>query len=330
MPSESSVSSRFGDGSARTEKGGATVDIDQARRRLRGSIVPLVTPFTPENEIDQVALKTLIDWQLESGTHGISTTGTTGEPAALSILERERMISLVVQMVGGRVPVLAGTGTNNLEETLRLTRYAEAAGADAVLVIVPYYNRPSQEGLYRYFRAVAEATGLAVVVYNIPGRTAVNLEPETLARIVDDCPNVIGVKEANPNLHQVSEILHLLGRDFLVYSGIEALSFPMLALGGAGHVAATANVMPREVADLYNLAVEGRWEEARALHYRLLPLNEALFLETNPGPVKTALGWMGKIHPRLRLPLAPPSPATEARLRRVMVDLGLLTEATPA
>jgi 4-hydroxy-tetrahydrodipicolinate synthase len=306
------------------------VDIDQARRRLRGSIVPLVTPFTPDNDIDQVALQALIDWQLESGSHGISVTGSTGEPAALSILERERMISLAVQLVGGRAPVLAGTGTNNLEETLRLTRYAEAAGADAVLVIVPYYSRPTQEGLYQYFRAVAEATSLPVVVYNIPGRTAVNLEPETLARLADDCPNIVGVKEANPNLHQVSQILHLLGPHFLVYSGIEALSFPMLALGGAGHVAATANVMPREVADLYNLAAEGRWEEARALHYRLLPLNEALFLETNPGPVKTALGWMGRIHPRLRLPLAPPGPRTEERLRRVMLDLGLLPGGSPA
>ncbi|MBE3589323.1 MAG: 4-hydroxy-tetrahydrodipicolinate synthase [Firmicutes bacterium] len=302
------------------------MDRAEAQRRLRGSIVPLVTPFTPEDEIDAAALRRLVDWQLRSGTHGISVTGTTGEPSALSLEERERMVALAVEAVNGRAPVVAGTGTNNLKETLRLTRRAQELGADAALVIVPYYNRPSQRGLYEYFRAVCESVDLPVIIYNIPGRTAVNLEVETLARLYEDCPNVVGVKEANTNLQQVSdEIAACPG--ILVYSGIEALCFPMLALGGAGHVSATANVMPREVAELYDLCAAGRWEEARALHYRLLPLNEALFLETNPGPVKTALGWMGLIHPALRPPLVPPAEGNRAKLRRVMQDLGLLAAA---
>lgn len=299
------------------------MDRAEAQRRLRGSIVPMVTPFTPDDEIDAAAFRRLVEWQLANGTHGISVTGTTGEPSALSLDEREFMIELAVEATAGRAPVVAGTGTNNLRETIRLTKRAEALGADAALVIVPYYNRPSQRGLYEHFKAVCESVALPVIIYNIPGRTAVNLEVETMARLYEDCPNVVGVKEANTNLQQVSdEIAACPG--ILVYSGIEALCFPMLALGGTGHVSATANVMPREVAQLYDLCAAGRWEEARALHYRLLPLNEALFLETNPGPVKTALGWMGKIHPALRLPLAPPGEAAQAKLRRVMEDLGLL------
>jgi 4-hydroxy-tetrahydrodipicolinate synthase len=288
--------------------------------RLRGSIVPLVTPFTAEDEIDQQAVRSLIDWQLASGSHGISVTGTTGEPSALSLGERETMIRLAVEATAGRAPVLAGTGTNNLKETLHLTRVAERSGADAALVIVPYYNRPSQQGLEVYLRRVADSTSLPVVVYNIPGRTAVNLLPETLARIAAASPNVVGVKEAYTDLQQVSDILLTLGRDFLVFSGIEALCFPMLALGGAGHVSATANVLPHEVAHLYDLTRAGRWDEARDLHYRLLPLNEALFLETNPGPVKCVLGWMGKIHPGLRLPLIGPQPAVQRKLAAALKD----------
>ncbi len=295
--------------------------------RLRGSIVPLVTPFTPEDEIDEQAVRSLIDWQLDCGSHGISVTGTTGEPSALTLGERETMIRLAVDATAGRAPVLAGCGTNNLKETLHLTRVAERAGADAALVIVPYYNRPTQKGLEAYLCRVADSTSLPVVVYNIPGRTAVNLLPETLARIREASPNVVGVKEAYTDLQQVSEILQVVGRDFLVFSGIEALCFPMLALGGAGHVSATANVLPHEVAHLYDLAQAGRWDEARDLHYRLLPLNLALFLETNPGPVKCVLGWMGKIHSALRLPLVPPQPAVEQRLAAALKDWAIQTPA---
>jgi 4-hydroxy-tetrahydrodipicolinate synthase len=297
--------------------------LEAARSRLRGSIVPLPSPFRA-GQLDLATLRDLIEWQIGAGSHGISVAGTTGEPSALAPEERERLIAATVEAVAGRVPVLAGTGSNNLEETLRYTRFAERAGADAALVIVPYYNRPSQEGLYRHFAAVAAATSLPVVIYNIPGRTAVNMEPETMARLRRDHPNVVGVKEANRDLEQVSRVLAACGRDFLVFSGIESLCFPMLALGGAGHVSATANVLPAEVARLYDLCAAGRWDEARDLHYHLLAMNEVLFVETNPGPLKAALGMMGRIDPELRLPLAPPSPANMERIRAVLRQYGLI------
>ncbi len=295
---------------------------DQARARLRGSIVPMVSPFR-DGRLDEQGLRGLIDWQIASGSHGISVAGTTGEPSALTPDERERLIAVAVEQVAGRVPMLAGTGSNNLEETLRFTRFAQAHGADAVLVIVPYYNRPSQEGMYRHFATVAAATTLPLVIYNIPGRTAANMEPATMARLRRDHPNVVGVKEANVDMQHVSRVLAECGRDFLVYSGIEALCFPMLALGGAGHVSATANVLPAEVARLYDLCAAGQWEQARDLHYRLLPLNEVLFIETNPGPLKFAMGALGRCAPEIRLPLCEPSPANKAKIRSVLAQYGL-------
>jgi 4-hydroxy-tetrahydrodipicolinate synthase len=270
----------------------------QARARLRGSIVPMISPFR-DGRLDEPALRGLIDWQIAQGSHGISVAGTTGEPSALTPDERERLIAVAAEQIAGRVPFLAGTGSNNLEETLRFTGFAQRAGADAVLVIVPYYNRPSQEGLYRHFAAVAAATPLPLVIYNIPGRTAVNMAPETMARLRRDHPNVVGVKESNVDMQHVSRVLAECGRDFLVYSGIEALCFPMLALGGA------------------------RWEEARDLHYRLLALNEVLFVETNPGPLKFALGVLGRCSPEIRLPLCEPSPANQAKIRSVLAQYGL-------
>ncbi|MFO7274037.1 MAG: 2,4-dihydroxyhept-2-ene-1,7-dioic acid aldolase [Bacillota bacterium] len=295
--------------------------------QLRGSLVPLVTPFRPDGSFDEKTFCDLIEWQIDSGSHGITVTGTTGEPSSLSLEEREHVIETAARAIRGRVPLIAGTGTNNLDETLRLTRFAERVGADAALVIVPYYNRPSQEGLYRYFRQLADSVELPIIIYNIPGRTAVNMAPETMARLRRDCPNIIGVKEANKDFEHVSKVLHRCGRDFLVYSGIELLCYPMLAIGGAGHVSATANIFPREVADLYNHVAAGRWREAIELHYYLLPMNEALFLETNPGPLKWALGQLGRINPTLRPPLCEPSPENQARIRRVLQDYGLLRPA---
>jgi 4-hydroxy-tetrahydrodipicolinate synthase len=291
--------------------------------RLRGSIVPLVTPFHA-GRLDEDALRRLVEFQIRHGSHGISVLGTTGEPTSLTPDERERVMALAVAAAGGRVPVLVGTGSNNHDETLRHTRLAERLGADALLLIVPYYNKPSQRGLYEHFRRAAEATHLPVVLYNIPGRSAVNLEPDIIAQLHATCENIVGVKEANPNLDQVSRVLARCGRDFLIYSGIETLCFPMLALGGAGHVSATANVAPERVARLYVLCAAGRWDEARDLHYELLELNEVLFLETNPGPVKAALGLMGLIDPEVRLPLAPVSEATSQRVRATLDHLGLL------
>lgn len=289
---------------------------------MRGSLVPLVTPFH-HGQFDEARFQQLVEWQIESGSHGLVIAGTTGEPSALSLEEREHVLETAVKDARRRVPVLAGTGTNNHAETLRLTRFAKRIGADAALVVVPYYIRPSQEGLYRYFRSIADEVDIPIVIYNIPGRTAVNMEPATIARLARDCRNIIGVKEANKDFEHVTRVLHLCGRTFLVYSGIELLCFPMLAVGGAGHVSATGNVLPREVAQLYDLAASGRWDAARELHYHLLPMNEALFLETNPVPVKTVLGLMGKIDPEVRLPLAPMSPENLDRLRQVTAAYGL-------
>ena len=293
---------------------------------FRGSIVPLVTPFRDgTRSVDEAGLAALIDWQIENGSHGVSVTGTTGEPSALTTAERERVIQVAVEAVNKRVPFVAGTGSTNFDETMRLTRFAQKVGADAALIVTPYYNRPSQEGLYRHFKGVADSVDLPVILYNIPGRTAVNLEIDTVARLRENCKNVIGVKESNKDFEHINRLLGKLGRDFLVYSGIELLCFPVLAIGGAGYVSATGNVMPKEVACLYDLVAADKWKEARDLHYYLMPLNDAMFIEINPVPAKTALGMMGKISPEVRLPLAPLSPANEAKLRAVLMQYGLVS-----
>jgi 4-hydroxy-tetrahydrodipicolinate synthase len=295
---------------------------------MKGSLVPLVTPFH-DGAFDEPRFRQLIEWQIDSGSHGLVITGTTGEPSALSGEERRHVIETAVAAVRRRVPVVAATGTNNYAETLELTRFARRVGADAALVVVPYYIRPGQEGLYRYFRAIAERVDIPMIIYNIPGRTAANIEPATIARLARDCRNIIGVKEANKDFEHANRVLHLCGRGFLVYSGIELLCFPMLAIGGAGHMSATGNVLPREVAQLYELVASGRWEAARDLHYRLLPMNDALFLETNPVPVKTALGLMGKIDPEVRLPLTRMTEASLDQLRQIMETYGVLPAPAP-
>ncbi len=295
------------------------------RAVLRGSIVPLVTPFK-EHELDASALAQLIDWQITSGSHGISVAGTTGEPSALSLSEREQVIQIAVEVVDGRVPLVAGTGSNNLEDTLHLSRFAQKAGADALLVVVPYYIRPSQEGLFRYFKTIADSSDLPVLLYNIPGRAAANLEIETVARLRENCANIVGIKEANQDFAHITRLLGSLGRDFLVYSGIELLCFPILAIGGAGYVSATGNLLPREVASLYEHFAAGDWLAAQDLHYHLMPLNDAMFIEINPVPAKTALGLMGKIDPSVRPPLAPLSAQNEIRLKGILAHYGLVDE----
>lgn len=292
---------------------------------MKGSLVPVVTPFH-RGQIDEPRFTQLLEWQIESGSHGVVVAGTSGEPSALSLEEREHLVDVAVRTVRRRVPVIAGTGTNNHAETVRLTRFAKKAGADAALIVVPYYIRPSQEGLYRYFRSIADEVDISVIIYNIPGRAAANMEPQTMARLARDCRNIIGVKEANKDFEHINRVLHACGRSFLVYSGIELLCFPVLAIGGAGFVSATGNVLPKDVARLYDLASTGKWDAARDLHYHLLPMNDAMFLETNPVPAKTALGLMGKIDPEVRLPLWPMSPENLQRLKQVMTEYGLLAE----
>lgn len=290
---------------------------------MRGSIVPLVTPFR-QGKLDEQALANLIEWQIQSASHGISVTGTTGEPSSLSREERMRVIELTAQAIGKRVPFIPGTGSNNFEETLTLSKHAQRLGVDAVMLIAPYYVRPSQEGLFQFFRGIASQLDIPVILYNIPGRTAVNIEPDTVARLREACPNIIGCKESNKDFEHINRLLHKMGRDFLVYSGIELLCFPVLTIGGAGYISATGNLLPAKVAEVYNLTQAGKWEQARELHYELLPLNDAIFLEINPVPVKTVLGWMGRISPDVRLPLAPLSENNANKLRAIARQYGLV------
>lgn len=299
------------------------MEIENARTNLRGSIVPLVTPFR-DDVLDESAMVKLIDWQINSGSHGISVTGTTGEPSSLSLQERKRVIQLAVEAVNGRVPMLAGSGTNSLSETLELSSFAQQEGVDALLLVVPYYVKPSQEGLFQYFKTIAEAVDLPIILYNIPGRSAINLEIETVYRLRECCVNIIGIKEANHDFSHITRLLGHLGRDFLVYSGIELLCFPVLAIGGAGYVSATGNVLPKQVAQLYDLVAADDWGAAQDLHYFLMPLNDAMFIEINPVPAKTALGMMGMIDPQVRLPLAPLSAQNYKRLRAVLLEYGLV------
>jgi len=298
----------------------------------KGSIVPLPTPFTGEQAaIDEAALARLVEFQIDHGSHGLSCTGTTGEPSSLSLDERKRVIDLVQEAIGGRVPFVPGTGTNNIDETLELTRYAARRGVDGVLVIAPYYVRPNQNNLFAYFETVAAAVpDTPVILYNIPGRTAVNIEPSTIGRLRRACPNLVGVKHATKNLDDVSYTFVHAGRDFAVYCGAETLTYPMLTLGGSGHISATGVLAPREIAQLYELAAAGKWDEARDMHFRMLELNDVLFIEINPVPLKTALSLMGLVEARWRLPLGPMLPENEARLRRTLERYGLVGAEAPA
>jgi len=288
---------------------------------FHGAIVAIVTPFR-NGKLDRPAMKKLVEFQIASGTDGIVPCGTTGESATLTYEEHERVIDLVVAAAAGRVPVIAGTGSNNTKEAIILTRYAKKAGADAALVITPYYNKPTQEGLYRHFRAVSEAADIPIVVYNVPGRTGVNMTAQTVARL-SGIPNIVGVKEASGNLNQVCDILQLVPKTFCVLSGDDGLFFPMLALGAKGVISVASNVAPRAMADLYDSFVMGEISRAREIHFRLWPLFHALFVETNPIPVKTGLAMMKRVREEFRLPLCPMSEPNRKVLAKAISDLKL-------
>ncbi|WP_070121350.1 2,4-dihydroxyhept-2-ene-1,7-dioic acid aldolase [Bacillus marinisedimentorum] len=298
---------------------------EKAKEQFRGSIAPIITPFDENGMVDAAALESLVNWHIESGSHGISVTGTTGEPSSLTIKERELVMETAIKAANGRVPVIPGTGSTNHDETMHLTKAAKEMGADGAMVIVPYYNKPSQHALYKHFKTVADAVDIPIIIYNIPGRTAVNLEVKTLARLNEDCENIIGVKESNKDFEHVNRVLLNCGRDFLLFSGIELLCYPMLAIGGAGYISATANVLPGRVADVYNAWAEGDVKRAQDLHYDLMPLNDVLFKDTNPAPLKAALGMMGKIEPRLRMPMDLPSNELQDEIREVLTSYGLLS-----
>lgn len=287
-----------------------------------GSLVAIVTPFK-NGKLDERALGDLIEWQIASGTHGIVPCGTTGESATLTHAEHDRVVAFTVEVVRRRVPVVAGTGSNSTEEAIALTRHAKAAGVDGALLITPYYNKPTQEGLFLHYKAVAEAVDLPLVVYNIPGRTGVNMMPSTIARLTV-CPTVVAIKEGSGAVQQASEIIQLCGERLSVLAGDDALTLPMMAVGGKGVITVTANLVPTKMAQLVNAFRDGRVEAARAMHYELYPLFTALFYETNPIPVKEALHLMGKIAPEIRLPLCSMGNDNKAKLVTALKAAGLV------
>lgn len=297
---------------------------DEVKKKLRGSICPVITPFKANGEIDLKKQSELIEYQLENGTHGISVTGTSGEPSSLTTEERVKVMENAKQTINGRVPFVPATGSVNHDETMYLTKKAEEIGADAAMVIVPYYNKPNQEALYDHFKTVADSVEIPIIIYNIPGRTAINMEVETMARLAKDCPNIIGVKESNKDFEHVNRVLLNCGRDFLLFSGIELLCYPMLAIGGAGSISATANVEPKKVAEMHDAWEEGDVERAQDLHFELMNLNDVLFKDTNPGPVKAALGMMGMIEPVLRKPMGLPSKELTEEIRQTLIEYGKL------
>ncbi|MGB3399185.1 MAG: 4-hydroxy-tetrahydrodipicolinate synthase [Candidatus Deferrimicrobiaceae bacterium] len=289
---------------------------------FHGAIVATVTPFRNGN-LDKNALKKLVTFQIDNGTDGIVPCGTTGESATLSFEEHERVIDIVLESADGRVPVIAGTGSNNTKEAVALTRYAKKAGVSGALVITPYYNKPTQDGLLRHFRAVAESADIPIILYNVPGRTGVNMAAQTVARLAE-IPNIVGVKEASGNLTQVCDIIRMTPKKFCVLSGDDALFFPMMALGAKGVISVTSNVAPRLMAELYDTYVIGEISRARDIHYHLWPLFQALFLETNPIPAKTALAMMKKIREEFRLPLSPMADASRKALAKTLSDMKLI------
>ncbi|WP_462136907.1 4-hydroxy-tetrahydrodipicolinate synthase [Candidatus Mycalebacterium sp.] len=288
-----------------------------------GSLVALITPFKKNLSVDESALERLIEFHSENGTHGIVSCGTTGESATLSHDEHKRVVEATVKMCAGRFPVIAGTGSNSTEEAVELTRFAEKAGADAALVVVPYYNKPSQNGLFTHFGKIASKTSIPIILYNVPGRSAANLLPETVARLNDKYKNIVGIKEAS-TVEQASKIMHLCGGGFTLLSGDDSVNFPLLSLGGKGSITVTANVAPGDVAKMHTLYAKGDVAGARKLHYKLLPLNEAMFLESNPVPVKTALALMKMDSGIFRSPLCAISPANKKALTRVLAQYGLI------
>lgn len=289
---------------------------------IEGCLTALVTPFR-DGAVDYDALTRLVDWQIECGIDGLVAVGTTGESATLDVAEHVAVIQHVVRVAKGRVPVVAGAGGNATAEALALTAASEKAGAQALLHVTPYYNKPTQEGLYRHYAAIAASTSLPILLYNVPSRTSCDLLPDTVERLAE-IPNIVGIKEASGSLPRVTELVARVGGRMSVISGDDATTFPSYAVGGRGVISVVSNVAPREMAQMWDLARDGQWEQARALHHRLRVLNHLLFVESNPIPVKAALAAMGRCTPEVRLPLVPCSAGLAAQLRAELGTVGLL------
>ncbi len=290
---------------------------------FKGSIVALVTPFT-EHGVDDWKLAELVEFQIKHGIQGIVPCGTTGESPTLSHEEHDRVIEITADAVRKRVPVIAGTGSNSTAEAIRLTRHAEEAGADAALVVTPYYNKPTQAGLYLHFKAVADSVKMPIILYNIESRCARNIETSTIKKLVKDCKNIIGVKEASGDLDQAKAVKEACGKKFTLLSGDDALTIPMMKLGGVGVISVVANIVPRETSEVVNLMLKGKIKEAEAKQEKLMPLIKAMFIETNPIPVKTACGLIGLCSPRVRLPMCEMDTQNLDKLKKVLRQYNLI------
>ncbi|HDI72844.1 MAG TPA: 4-hydroxy-tetrahydrodipicolinate synthase [Candidatus Altiarchaeales archaeon] len=290
---------------------------------MKGLFTAIITPFDKEGGLDEEGLRSNIDFQIEQGVDGIVPVGTTGESATLSEEEHKKVIEISIDQVNGRILVLAGTGSNNTSEAIDYTRHAKDAGADAALMITPYYNKPTQEGIYQHYKKVAEEVDIPIILYTVPSRTMVNIEPETTKRL-SEISNIIGIKDASGNLNQVSREIMLCGDDFAVLSGDDSLNLPLISLGGRGAISVASNIVPREMGDLVRSALNGNLERARELHYKLYPLCKILFIETNPAPVKAAMNMIGLSAGDPRLPLVSVRKESEEKIRSVLKDLDLI------
>lgn len=289
-----------------------------------GSIPALVTPFKKDGSIDEERLRFLINWHIKNKSDAILVCGTTGEAATLSYKEHKEVIKIAVNQARGRIPVLAGAGSNSTWEALELAGFAKQVGADAVLVITPYYNKPTQQGLYQHYKSIATRIKIPLIIYNVPSRTGINILPETVARIYKDFKNVIGIKEASGSLDQITRLMSLVDRKFMLLSGSDELTLPILSVGGAGVISVVANIMPHQTHNLVEKFLRGDLEKARKLQLYLYRLIKMLFIETNPIPVKTALGFMGLIKPYLRLPLYKMSKENQAKLKKTLKEYSLI------
>jgi 4-hydroxy-tetrahydrodipicolinate synthase len=293
------------------------------RQTFQGSLVAMVTPFH-DGRVDEGKLRELVEFHVAHGTDGLVPCGTTGESPTLTHEEQKRVVEIVIQQSRGRIPVIAGTGSNSTAEAIELTLHAAKAGAAGALLVTPYYNKPTQQGLYEHYRAIAQAVpDLPLIVYNIQGRTAVNVETETLARLAQ-IPNIVGVKEASGSLDQMTAVILACGPDFTVLSGDDNLTLPLMSVGGRGVISVVANFLARDVSDVTHAALEGDWKRARDLHLKLYPVCKAMFIETNPIPVKEAMAMLGMIRAEWRLPMCPMTPANREKLRQALVQAGVL------
>jgi 4-hydroxy-tetrahydrodipicolinate synthase len=290
--------------------------------RLRGSITALVTPFR-DGRVDEDAFRNHVNWQIENGTKGLVPVGTTGESPTLSHKEHERVVEVCVEETKGRVPVIAGAGSNSTAEAIAFAQHAEKVGADALLVVTPYYNKPTQEGLYRHYKAINDATGLPILIYNIPGRSVIDMSVDTMARLYE-LKNIVGVKDATANVARVSLQRQAMGSDFIQLSGEDATALGFMAHGGHGCISVTSNVAPRLTAEMHKAWREGELKHAMKINERLTPVNDAMFCETSPGPVKYAASLLGRASAELRLPLAPIAEASREKVRAALTKAGLL------